>query len=64
MKFNGEISEKDGKRDVFARSEVVAQFAGFLTWMEKFISWVGLGSEVLPDKLMHAVNAGVCFLSS
>ena len=64
--------EKDGERDVFARSDKwlpslptidfsswkdrISEALGFLTWMEKLTSWVGLGSEVFPNELMHAVK--------
>ena len=64
--------EKDGERDVFARSDKwlpslptidfsswkdrISEVLGFLTWMEKLTSWVGLGSEVFPNELMHAVK--------
>ena len=64
--------EKDVERDVFARSDKwlpslptidfsswkdrISEALGFLTWMEKLTSWVGLGSEVFPNELMHAVK--------
>ena len=64
--------EKDGERDVFARSDKwlsslptidfsswkdrISEALGFLTWMEKLTSWVGLGSGVFPNELMRAVK--------
>ena len=62
----------DGERDVFAKSDKwlpslptidfalwkdrISEALGFLTWMEKLTSWVGLGSEVFPNELRHAVR--------
>ncbi|CAE7031611.1 unnamed protein product [Symbiodinium natans] len=63
--------QKDVERDVFARQtngcrvptidfsswkDRISEALGFLTWMEKLTSWVGLGSEVFPNELMHAVK--------
>ena len=64
--------EQERERDVFARSDKwlpslptidfsswkdrISEALGFLTWMEKLTSWVGLGSEVFPNELMHAVK--------
>ena len=64
--------EQESERDVFARSDKwlpslptidfsswkdrISEALGFLTWMEKLTSWVGLGSEVFPNELMHAVK--------
>ncbi|CAE7236175.1 unnamed protein product [Symbiodinium sp. CCMP2592] len=63
---------QDAERDVFAKSDKwlpslpvidftswkdrISEALGFLTWMEKLTSWVGLGSEVFPNELMHAVR--------
>ncbi|CAE7721464.1 unnamed protein product [Symbiodinium sp. CCMP2592] len=63
---------QDVERDVFAKSDKwlpslpvidftswkdrISEALGFLTWMEKLTSWVGLGSEVFPNELMHAVR--------
>ena len=62
----------DAERDVFAKSDKwlpslpvidfsfwkdrISEALGFLTWMEKLTSWVGLGSEVFPNELTHAVR--------
>ena len=64
--------KQERERDVFARSDKwlpslptidfsswkdrISEALGFLTWMEKLTSWVGLGSEVFPNELMHAVK--------
>ena len=42
--------------DFSAWKDRISEALGFLTWMEKLTSWVGLGSEVFPDELMHAVK--------
>ncbi|OLP75587.1 Retrovirus-related Pol polyprotein from transposon TNT 1-94 [Symbiodinium microadriaticum] len=63
---------QDAERDVFAKSDKwlpslpvidfsswkdrISEALGFLTWMEKLTSWVGLGSEVFPNELAHAVR--------
>ena len=63
---------QDVERDVFAKSDKwlpslptidftswkdrTSEALGFLTWMEKLTSWVGLGSEVFPNELRHAIR--------